>query len=303
MNSISVIITCYNEGELLRDAVASVRSQTLQPRELIIVNDGSTDAKTISICKELESSGDATVLLLDSNGVAISARNRGFSAAQGEILVPLDGDDILPPNALERISHILTESPNYDFVASSFIVKRTASQTSLVRGRPITLASLLRAKRFSLGTNWTLVCTAPLRKSVWQSCGGCDENLTSQELWDVDFWIRAMRQGARPYPTTEVLYIWRRYLGNESKQISASSWSKLAHAHFETFRSCGLTHRAYELLLMGSMWAGEQTDIHRYRRALLTRILRGSFGLSSIVILLLPAWLFRALVRYVKPYG
>ena len=136
-----------------------------------------------------------------------------------------------------------------------------------------------------------------------QAAGRYDERLGSQDVWDVDFWVRAMHKGARPYGTADVLYIWRRHLGRESKQVSATSWATLAANNFGAFRSCGLTHRAHELLLLGSMWENNSSDIARYRRELAGSIVRLRCQLSSIIICASPAWLFRSLVRRLRPYA
>ncbi len=303
MVSISVIINCYREGLLLRDALASVRSQTIQPLEVLLVNDGSPDALTNSICREVEASGDARVLWLDPNRGATAARNAGFDAAQGDILVPLDGDDLLPHDALEKIRAIFADNPACDFIAGSFIMERSPSRKITILGSNVSLPSLLRARRLSLGTNWTLHGCAPLRKALWRTAGRYNETLGSKEVWDVDFWVRAMHRGARPHGTREVLYIWRRHLGSECKQVSATSWATLAQNHFDAFQSCGLTYRAYELLLLGSMWTNDSAEIRQYRRKLMGCIVRLRCQLSSIIICASPAWLFRVLVRRLRPYA
>ena len=53
-NTISVVITCFNEGKLISDAVDSVLEQSVLPLEIIIVNDASKNEATINVCKELE---------------------------------------------------------------------------------------------------------------------------------------------------------------------------------------------------------------------------------------------------------
>lgn len=300
---ISVVINCYREGPLLREALASVQSQDLLPDEIVLVNDGSPDEATNRICREVAEAGIAKVIWLAPNRGATSARNAGFDAAQGEILVPLDGDDLLPRGALARISALFSQRPECDFIAGGFVMERSASRRVTVTGGNASLRTLLRARTLSLGTNWTLHGCAPLRKSLWQAAGRYNESLGSRDVWDVDFWVRALHLGARPHCTRDVLYVWRRHLGSESKQVSASSWATLARNNFGAFRSCGLTHRAYELLLLGSMWENKPADIALYRRKLLSSIVRLRCQLSSIIISLSPAWLFRALVRRLRPYA
>ena len=89
MDLITVIIPCYNSGKTLQRAVDSVLNQTFEKIELIIINDGSNDTKTIKILKTIK---DAIIINQKNSGLA-SARNRGFRESKGNYLVFLDADD------------------------------------------------------------------------------------------------------------------------------------------------------------------------------------------------------------------
>ena len=99
------------------------------------------------------------------------ARNAGFAAAQGDILAPLDADDLLPPEALSHIGQAFAQHPDAGFIYGSYVCQRRPGDTRVVKAAPISLNSLLRSRRFSLSTNWTLIGTAPLRKSLWEAVG------------------------------------------------------------------------------------------------------------------------------------
>jgi glycosyltransferase involved in cell wall biosynthesis len=102
----SVVITCYNQREFIRDAVQSALSQTFAGSEIIIVDDGSTDGSA-EILKQYEP--DTKVVLLPENLGAIAARNYGASQANGEFIVFLDGDDALMSWALNVYERIICE--------------------------------------------------------------------------------------------------------------------------------------------------------------------------------------------------
>jgi glycosyltransferase involved in cell wall biosynthesis len=95
---VSVVVPCYNQGRFLRQAIGSVRAQQLPDRdtsvEVIVVDDGSTD-DTARIARRL----GARVLEQRNHGLS-AARNAGLAAAQGELVVFLDADDELTPDAL-----------------------------------------------------------------------------------------------------------------------------------------------------------------------------------------------------------
>ncbi|MDG2113213.1 MAG: glycosyltransferase family A protein, partial [Actinomycetota bacterium] len=100
MPEFTAIIPSYNRGHLLERAAASIWSQTLAPKELIIVDDGSTD-DTAKIVTEL--AGNNRYVHQDNAGGA-SARNRGVAEASTEWVAFLDSDDVWLPNHLELIA-------------------------------------------------------------------------------------------------------------------------------------------------------------------------------------------------------
>lgn len=104
MPRFSIIITCYNQNLFIRDAVSSALAQDCTDKEIIVVDDSSTDGSK----KILEEYGDAIQLkALETNAGAPAARNWGASLAIGDFLVFLDGDDLLLPWALNTYSRII----------------------------------------------------------------------------------------------------------------------------------------------------------------------------------------------------
>ncbi|MBD3317834.1 MAG: glycosyltransferase, partial [Chitinivibrionales bacterium] len=90
---VSVIIPCYNHGAFLNDAVSSVRNQTFQDYEMIIIDDGSDDPETMGLFDNNPFS-DATIIRTANLGPSC-ARNAGIEKAQGQYILPLDADDII----------------------------------------------------------------------------------------------------------------------------------------------------------------------------------------------------------------
>jgi glycosyltransferase involved in cell wall biosynthesis len=109
----SVVIACYNQEGLVRQAVESALLQAHPSKEVIVVDDASTDG-TADV---LSSFGESIVLAkLPANRGAVAARNHGASLATGKYLVFLDGDDVLMPWALAVYDRLITErSPKIIF--------------------------------------------------------------------------------------------------------------------------------------------------------------------------------------------
>jgi hypothetical protein len=97
---ISVVITCYNYARYVAEAIDSALGQDYPNKEVIVVNDGSTDGSLAIIARF-----QGRIEIVDKpNGGCISAYNRGFEASRGEIVIFLDADDKLEPNALGEVA-------------------------------------------------------------------------------------------------------------------------------------------------------------------------------------------------------
>jgi glycosyltransferase involved in cell wall biosynthesis len=96
---VSIIIDNFNYARFLRAAIDSAIAQTYAPVEVIVVDDGSTDNSRDVI----SSYGDRLSAILKTNGGHASAFNAGFRASRGSVVMFLDADDLLLPNAVEEV--------------------------------------------------------------------------------------------------------------------------------------------------------------------------------------------------------
>ena len=111
---ISVIVPVYNVENNLRACVDSILASTLTTFELILVNDGSTDASG-KICDEYASRDPRVVVIhQDNNGVS-KARNAGLEKSTGEFISFVDADDVIAPTMLQRLADALKLRPDCDF--------------------------------------------------------------------------------------------------------------------------------------------------------------------------------------------
>jgi glycosyltransferase involved in cell wall biosynthesis len=97
--SVSVVVTCFNYERYVVPCVRSILQQTLQPLEVIVVNDGSTDGSAAV----LASFGDRITIIEQPNSGLVPARNRGYAASRGDLVLFIDADDMLHPQALEEV--------------------------------------------------------------------------------------------------------------------------------------------------------------------------------------------------------
>lgn len=110
--TIGVIVPCHRHGLYLGECVESIKAQTLRPVEVVVVDDGSDDPETIAALALLDEDPGVTVLRQGSNLGPSAARNRAL-AALGDVsyVLPLDADDVLVPDALERMVAQLEAAP------------------------------------------------------------------------------------------------------------------------------------------------------------------------------------------------
>lgn len=97
---VSVIITCYNYGDYVEEAIRSVWAQTYMNVELIVINDGSTD-NSDEVIQKLKIEKNFKYILQQNCGI-IATRNKGMDLASGDFVMQLDADDLLDKTYIEK---------------------------------------------------------------------------------------------------------------------------------------------------------------------------------------------------------
>jgi glycosyltransferase involved in cell wall biosynthesis len=197
--AVSVVIPCFNHGQFIRDAIASVEKCDQRAYELIIVNDGSTDSYTQQVMNELEAEG-YHVINQANQGLA-AARNIGIRAGRGRYVLPLDADNLIRPNYIHAGTEILDKFPEVAVVYGRPAYFGEATDRRFDIGSEFDLRRLLR-------DNYIDACTV-LRKSVFEACGGFDGNMPSQGYEDWDLWLTFAARGHHFYFVDEVLFDYR----------------------------------------------------------------------------------------------
>lgn len=149
MNSplFSIIMPVYNAAETLCDAVGSITAQTCPDWELLLVDDGSTDASA-ALAERLAAADPRIRLLRQQNAGICAARNRGLDEAKGTYIGFCDDDDLYEPAALAAAAELLgremqTEAGGLpDLVRTGYTLARQADDGRLVplphpAGRPV----------------------------------------------------------------------------------------------------------------------------------------------------------------------
>lgn len=105
---VSILIPCYNSERWIAETLASAVAQTWQDKEIIVVDDGSTDGSLV-VAKSFES--PLVKVISQENSGASMARNRALEEAQGDFIQYLDADDLLNPQKIEEQVILLQQNP------------------------------------------------------------------------------------------------------------------------------------------------------------------------------------------------
>lgn len=188
---ITISISSYNQREWLEEAIKSALNQTI-PCEVIVVDDGSTDGSL-----ELAKSYPIKVISQVNKGLS-SARNTGIMNAKGDYFLPLDADDKLAPDTIEKIQKVIDET-KADIVAPSMQCFGRANELIILMPKP-------KIEDFKTG-NRIPYCSA-IRKSLLLECGGYSPRMTFG-YEDMHLWIDLLNRGAIIETIPEPLFFYR----------------------------------------------------------------------------------------------
>jgi len=184
--SIAVIIPCLNHAAELKGALESLRQQTLQAQEIVVVDNGSDDDPAAVV----QGFGDLPIRFerFTQRKGAPAARNRGATLTSAPWMIFLDAHVRLEPEALQKMAQSLELHPEVDFVYSDFVwdFKKFHLQAWDV-------AALKKLNYIHT--------SALLRRSVFP---GFDENLTKFQDWDM--WLTMAEKGSRGFWIDEFLF-------------------------------------------------------------------------------------------------
>jgi len=190
MPTVSVIMPAYNVAAYVHEAIESALGQTFCDFELLIVDDGSTDA-TATIAAHYAARDRRVNLLRQPNGGISSARNNALRCARGEFIALLDSDDRWEPQFLEAQVDILRNRPDTDIVTANawFLGGRLHGQPV----RPVQNPRPQPDLAGILGDEYSVFIMCVLRRRVYEVVGPFDDSLRTNE--DYDYWLRAALAG------------------------------------------------------------------------------------------------------------
>lgn len=269
---VSVVVPCYNQGIYLREAVESVLASSYENIEIIIVDDGSTELETLEVWKGF-SMPKTRVIHQENQGLAM-ARNNGIAEAKGKYILPLDADDKISSDLIERSVDVLEQDARVGIVGH---------QTELFGAEQRVWAPRYRFPEI-LGRN-CLVCSCMFRREDWALVGGYNSNMVYG--WeDHDFWLSIIELGREVFQFDEVMFYYRKHgvsmLSSMTEDHNVLMRNQLVKNHLDLY----LTHPDELCILLS-----ERKMKKRYLKRV--RILAACVVLLALALLgVLGAWLF-----------
>jgi len=131
---VSIVMSVYNAGKYLNEAIESMLNQTFADFEFIIVNDGSTDTSL----QIIESYKDERIVLINQKNTGLAkALNNGIDKSKSNFIARMDADDISLPDRLQKQYDFLINNPEYIAVGSNAIIIDVDGNYVFSSSRPI----------------------------------------------------------------------------------------------------------------------------------------------------------------------
>ena len=293
MPRVSVITPCYNSANYVKATLDSVRAQTFEGWEHVIVDDGSTDASA-AVVAEATALDSRTRLVQQANGGVCAARNRGVLevSSNSDYLLFLDADDVLTPAMLTRLVDHLDRNPSVGLAYCDLRLidadgqllpyerwtRRLAPSTVGVREIPPDEPETPFATVFGLSLIVPSLCL--MRRSVYDQTPGWDESF-GQHYEDSDLIFHmAIRSGI--HFINERLVHHRRHPASSAHSIKPDRAEKQKEKLYAKWRSLStLTPRQKATVRRAEIFVEGKLVPFRGMEAGAHHLLRGEVGKAA----------------------
>lgn len=201
-NWVTVIIPTYNREKDLKESISSVLKQSYRDRDIVVVDDGSTD-ETYKIASMFKK--DIQFISLPHSGLPAVTRNAGIKIAKGEYIAFLDSDDAWKENKLdEQIKHF-NDNEIVGVGTDATIISKTPYYRQLDFGKSL--------KGFKDYNYFSILCENPIKTSsvlvktdIIKDVGGFDEDPKFKYIEDYELWLRMAKHGKFRILSNKLIY-------------------------------------------------------------------------------------------------
>ncbi|RZJ64094.1 MAG: glycosyltransferase family 2 protein [Flavobacterium sp.] len=212
--TLSIVIPCYNQGDYLLELIACFPGYHQQSvYEIIIVDDGSSDERTLSVFNQLEREGYHIIHQVNK-GLCVT-RNVGITAAKGKYILPVDADDKVSVQFVYEAIEIFDHQPDYAVVYANG--EYFGSKSGPWKVGKFNLQRLMLWNYLHSGSAF--------RKSAWEKVNGYDPKANGLEDWD--FWLSIAFNGGKFYYLDKKLFDYRVMPNSAIRSVSSERFRRL----------------------------------------------------------------------------
>lgn len=220
---ISIIVPCYNNGEYIQECLNSVHNQEYSNYEIVVINDGSTDAHTNKVVKAI---AHPKVKILETKNQGVSlARNSGIEASSGKYILPLDADDKIGSDFISNAINILENNPDVKVVSCD--VELFGAKKGLLELDSYSLGKIL-AKNL-------LTVSCVFRRTDFDQTPGFNPNM-KEGFEDWDFWLSLLKTGGKVHKIESLGFFYRIKQNSRNSALTKAHYKKLRRQLYENHK-------------------------------------------------------------------
>lgn len=217
---VSIVLPTYNQAHYLPEALNSVFAQTYRDVELLVVNDGSTDA-TAAVLADYQQRHEFTVIMQENQGLPC-ALNAGFAQTYGDYLTWISSDNVMLPEMLSALVEALDKDPSFGLVyADRYLMNEEGRDLGRFNTSDYDPYLLLHAN--------LVHCCFLYRRECMERVGGYDPEFIYGEDWE--YWIRISRY-YRMKHVPQALYRYRLHGTSMTSELVLGIALNMSYAEF-----------------------------------------------------------------------
>lgn len=211
MDKVTVIIPSYNHSKYVQECIESVYKQSHQNKEVIVIDDGSTDGSP-ELLKKLKTNYPFHLILKSNEGVCATL-NRGISIASGDYITFIASDDFMPANRLAEQIEAFKTFPDADVIAGTVkVVDEHSHVISTKKPRclgPVSLDQLYKK-------NMIFAPTAVFKKEVFTKYGTYNEKYLFEDYY---LWLKILHFDGKIINADKVWAFYRIHSGDLERRF------------------------------------------------------------------------------------
>jgi glycosyltransferase involved in cell wall biosynthesis len=215
-DGVAVLVPVYNYASYLPGCVESIQSQAEPPKEIILVDDGSTDNSHEVITKLAEADSRIIPVFQENQGVA-AARNHGIQATAAPYIICLDPDDRIMPEYIKTCHAAIRADRSLGIVYTGLLIQGEGGQP-IPSSWPPEFDWEGQAK-VSVPPSNCIPCAAMFRREMWERAGGYKQVYAPAE--DAEFWTRGLSVGFNARKVSNAgLFLYQAHSGSASRRLT-----------------------------------------------------------------------------------